>query len=396
MLTYLELVDDKSSKFWEVTRSGSSLTIRYGKIGTDGRTQEKSFGSDAAATKEADKLVAQKTKKGYVDKTPKGKASESKPETAPIAPASEPKAAPAKTPEPEAEPDGLRWVPLEDGSALAFEDGKIVGRNKKGKRLKSPSKKMLQTEIGEQLADVAKLQKEHAQECLETVERWMLRSLPVPTTTLIALWPDPHWRRLLDNTVVAPAPGTPEADDPDLVGILRAIGERGLGLVNLDGETVWTRPAAIVIPHPILLEDLADWRSLVAELEVAQGLGQLMRETFARPDGLDPTARGLDEFSGGKFEMLAHAIGRTRAIGCRVSGGFATTTVWENELRYQAQFWIGAEDPYYETETGELMWSDGEKSIAVASVPPVSFSEGMRMASLIYAKRKIEEQEEEK
>jgi hypothetical protein len=302
-----------------------------------------------------------------------------------------------KAPAPEPAADGIRWVALDDGSALGFEDEKLVARNKKGARLKSPSKGMLASETGEQMADVLKLVSEHAQECLETVERWMLRSLPVPTATIHALWPDPHWRRLIENAVVAPAPGTDEADDSDNTGILRAVDpEKGLGVVNLDGETVWMNPAAVVIPHPILLPDLADWRGIVAELGVEQGLGQLMRETFAKPDGLDPKAQRLDEFSGGKFERLAQAIGRTRSIGCRVSGGFAVTTVWEDHKRYRAQLWIGAEDPTYETETGELMWTDkDDKVVLVASVPPVSFSEGMRMASLIYAKRHIEEEKKE-
>jgi len=295
------------------------------------------------------------------------------------------------------EAEALRWVALDDGSALAIEAGKLVARNKKGRRLKSPSKKMKDSPIGEQLLDVIKLVKEHQRTCLETVERWMLRSLPVPTETLVALWPDAHWRRLLDSTVVAPAPGTDEADDPDLTGILRDVdAERGLGLVNLDGETVWTKPSAVVLPHPILLEELKEWRGLVAELGVEQGLGQLMRETFAKPDGLDPTTKSLDDYANAEFEQLNFAIGRTRAIGCRVSGGFATSTVWEDGTRYRAQLWIGAEDPFYETTTGELLWTDAEdKALLVATVPPVAYSEGMRMASLIYAARKVEEKDQE-
>ena len=44
------------------------------------------------------------------------------------------KKATKKKPPPEPEEDGLRWVALDDGSALAFEEGKLVARNKKGKR----------------------------------------------------------------------------------------------------------------------------------------------------------------------------------------------------------------------------------------------------------------------
>jgi predicted DNA-binding WGR domain protein len=39
--------------------------VRYGKISTDGQTKTKDFGSVALAQKDADKLIAEKTKKGY-------------------------------------------------------------------------------------------------------------------------------------------------------------------------------------------------------------------------------------------------------------------------------------------------------------------------------------------
>ena len=50
----------------------------------------------------------------------------------------------------------------------------------------------------------------------------------------------------------------------------------------------------------------------------------------------------------------------------------------------------------YETTTGDLTWvDDKQRPIEVVNVPPVAYSEGMRMASLIYAKRKVEKAEEE-
>lgn len=60
-----EFVEGSSSKFWEIERSGNTFTVRYGKIGTDGQTQTKVFDSEAQTTKEYDKMVASKTKKGY-------------------------------------------------------------------------------------------------------------------------------------------------------------------------------------------------------------------------------------------------------------------------------------------------------------------------------------------
>jgi predicted DNA-binding WGR domain protein len=60
-----EFVEGTSSKFWEADVSGTTLKICYGKIGTTGKAETKLFGSEAAAQAEADKLIREKTKKGY-------------------------------------------------------------------------------------------------------------------------------------------------------------------------------------------------------------------------------------------------------------------------------------------------------------------------------------------
>lgn len=58
-------IDDKSDKFWAVETLGSDLVVRYGKTGTIGKFQIKEFGGADEAAKEAAKLVASKTRKGY-------------------------------------------------------------------------------------------------------------------------------------------------------------------------------------------------------------------------------------------------------------------------------------------------------------------------------------------
>ncbi len=60
-----ELIEGSSSKFWEVEVSGADLTVRFGRIGTAGQSKTKDLGSAAAAEKERDKLVKEKTGKGY-------------------------------------------------------------------------------------------------------------------------------------------------------------------------------------------------------------------------------------------------------------------------------------------------------------------------------------------
>ncbi len=65
---YLEFVEGGSAKFWEIRVEGCSFVTRYGKIGTEGQMTQKDFPSEAKAKAEADKLLAEKTKKGYVEK----------------------------------------------------------------------------------------------------------------------------------------------------------------------------------------------------------------------------------------------------------------------------------------------------------------------------------------
>ena len=60
-----EFVGGSSAKFYEVNVSGCQVTVRYGRIGTEGQTQTKTFGDTVAAQKHADKMVAQKLGKGY-------------------------------------------------------------------------------------------------------------------------------------------------------------------------------------------------------------------------------------------------------------------------------------------------------------------------------------------
>ncbi|HEU0030176.1 MAG TPA: WGR domain-containing protein [Kofleriaceae bacterium] len=65
---YYEFVEGSSSKFWEIVVDGNSVKTRYGKIGSGGQQTVKDFGSRADAMKEHDRLVAEKTRKGYVAK----------------------------------------------------------------------------------------------------------------------------------------------------------------------------------------------------------------------------------------------------------------------------------------------------------------------------------------
>jgi uncharacterized protein (TIGR02996 family) len=68
--------DAKSHKFWSIDVSGSSFTLTYGKVGTAGQTQTKTFPTPEKAQAEADKLIREKTGKGYAETTAKAAVSE--------------------------------------------------------------------------------------------------------------------------------------------------------------------------------------------------------------------------------------------------------------------------------------------------------------------------------
>ncbi|HQY64913.1 MAG TPA: WGR domain-containing protein, partial [Polyangiaceae bacterium] len=95
-----EFSEGSSNKFWQIARDGASLRVTFGKIGTAGQAQLKELASEAAAIAEHDKLVKEKTKKGYVlvsqDAAPAGPAPVAKVKT------KTPKSEEAKSEEPPA------------------------------------------------------------------------------------------------------------------------------------------------------------------------------------------------------------------------------------------------------------------------------------------------------
>lgn len=66
---YFEYLDGTSAKFWEVSVDGCNVTTRYGRIGSDGRSTTKTRKDEAAAEAFAEKLVDEKTGKGYEERS---------------------------------------------------------------------------------------------------------------------------------------------------------------------------------------------------------------------------------------------------------------------------------------------------------------------------------------
>ena len=66
---YFEFIGGGSRKFWEIRLSENTFTVRYGRIGASGQSQSKTFSDAARARREMDKLIEEKLRKGYEEKS---------------------------------------------------------------------------------------------------------------------------------------------------------------------------------------------------------------------------------------------------------------------------------------------------------------------------------------
>lgn len=151
----------------------------------------------------------------------------------------------------------MGWVSA-GGYEVALDDGKMVCRNAAGRRLKSVPSKIAEDPAVVGLRQLVEWLERHERQCLADVERWMVRSLPVPFAVLARVWPDSSWQGALRDMVVTGADGV-------VAGFLRdADPERGLGLVDLDGDTVRITPGLVRLPHPVLLGELEELREFAS------------------------------------------------------------------------------------------------------------------------------------
>jgi predicted DNA-binding WGR domain protein len=60
-----EMASKSGGKFWEARTDGTSLTVRFGKVGSKGQAKTSTFETAAAARQQLQKLRADKEKKGY-------------------------------------------------------------------------------------------------------------------------------------------------------------------------------------------------------------------------------------------------------------------------------------------------------------------------------------------
>lgn len=278
---------------------------------------------------------------------------------------------------------GESWTPAGDGYELRLDGTLLRCRNASGRELKSVPKKIRESALGQTLQAVRDWLVEHDRECLDSVETWLLAATPLPGRLIAEVWPDPSWRMALENLVIA------DLTEPPTVGLLRGVDDEGrIGLVDLDAETVWIHPERLLIAHPVLLEELDEWRDLVADLGVRQQIAQLARDVFMQPEGLSPEVATIIKYANAEFDMLQTATGLAQRLGFSMRAGWATCQVADTGAASQARYWIGDDDPWSSARTGELVFVDAdEEQVPLAQVGPIAWSEGIRMAELIFAAR---------
>ena len=67
---YFEFVGGKSNKFWEIAIDGVEVTVRYGRIGSNGQSKVKTFDSQESAQSHLETMMGKKEKEGYEQTKP--------------------------------------------------------------------------------------------------------------------------------------------------------------------------------------------------------------------------------------------------------------------------------------------------------------------------------------
>jgi hypothetical protein len=282
--------------------------------------------------------------------------------------------------------DPLVWAPAAGGHELALDGTTLTCRNSGGRVLKSIPKAVRTSPAGEKLSELRDRLLRHEAECRATVESWLLAGVPIPAALLARVWPDPGWRCCLRHLVVVV---------DGRAGLLADVSEEGgARLTGKDGTPYAPPVGPMTVPHPALLPDVAAWQGVLDAAQIAQGIPQLARGVHHRPADVDLGATSVDDYAGGHFEELRHATSRAAQHGFVMRGGFAVVrTLDRRGAAVQARYWLGADDPGLSAETGRLIWVDeAERPVPLGEVGPVAWSEGVRMAALIYGGRQIHDQ----
>ena len=186
-------------------------------------------------------------------------------------------------------------------------------------------------------------------------------------------------------------------DEIEILDLLASLTDKSLVVADTSGEH--ERYHLLESTRAYALEKLAAARALE---KFARRHAEYFRHQAQAADDRRGTGSTAAWLAGMELELdnyravLEWALkdGHDFVLGGAVAG--ALSLLWSSGgLAVEARYWIGADSPDSETWTGALSWVDGkEKTLPLADVPPVAFSEGMRMASAIYAARVVEKKED--
>lgn len=287
----------------------------------------------------------------------------------------------------------MGWLAAGDTYEIALVDGRVVAREATqgtAAEPERPPRRTLPAEVAErpevrELERFAEWLDRHAAECAARVTTWMVSSLPVPAGLLGQVWPDEAWQAVLRDLVVV-------GDGPDERGFLRDADPSGeLRVVNSDGETVRLTAHSVTFPHPVLLPGLDEIRTSAAELGVVQGIEQIHRAVWRKPEDLAGWADRVTEFADAEYRSWFHLAHRAASLGYRIAGTDVVHRIRDAGRTVTAS--VSMSDPYSEDRgyTGDLTWSNENAGarLALTEVGPVAWSEGMRMAAALHAGRPV-------
>lgn len=277
------------------------------------------------------------------------------------------------------------WIAGE-GYSFALDGDTIIARNAKGHELKTIPAKAKKLPEFEQLDNVRIFLAQHKKHCHSEVTGWFLKGLPVPLTVIAAVWPDVMWRSYLKDLVVTVQPDGP-------VGLLREVDDKQLRIVDLDGETLtlpFGEDSTVLINHPAVLADIEEWREFAVELGIVQGIDQLFRDLYVKPTDEQSYHKAISAYSAGKYDKAAVLLGRSRSAGFTTSLQEVSVVVVENGEETTASLDIDAWDPYEDAHIGHVHFYREGKSLTLADIGPIAWSEGIRMAAFVYAGRSVD------
>lgn len=285
-----------------------------------------------------------------------------------------------------AEEGELSWVTAGDYT-LTLDGTTIVCRNAKGKDLKSVPAKVKKLEEYARLESLSLWLRQHDRTCADTVRGWFLRGETVRSTLISAVWEDRSWRSCIENLAVS----AELAPQGKVTGLLRDAGADVLRIIDLDGETVEVPvgDTDVTVPHPVLIDDIEEWREFIVELGVEQGTDQLFREIQVKPGTAQEQRAAVCRYSEATYSKGLVLIGRSRGAGYGASINEVSTEVTEPgtgrvvTVVLEVHCW----SPTEEAVLGDVSFLDAGDAMDLSDVGPLAWSEGMRMAHFVYAGR---------